>query len=1086
MPLHAVVSTFADALEPPRLCKREALPRECPDYNDPVLRPCQNEGLKACAKGARVIEMACGTGKTRVMKELVKNISGRVACPALLSSSRMLGVNFALGNQCRVELAKVLIIVPLRALLDQFAPDFPGFCKVGTGYNQKIDLGAKGFIAVAPSLHHLARLKFDAVFVDEAHHPLPARMPKCKELYRFSATHTEKPDYRYPMGQAIDEGVLCDYDITVPAVTEHHAYVCLADLLLKQAGRFRRVLAYCNKVAEAKKFQMVLEELGLAAWHINATTSRKRRMAAIEEFSGDLTKPVHVMVTVEVLGEGINIPNADTCMFVEPRNSYRSVIQAIGRALRHHPCKTLAHIVLPAVAVPARVESEMEEGWSTAQHDDMGGAETREVSGTVPLNAYEENAPPDQALPHLVSSVAKESNQNKGQDTRTLQEYPPRPTPASTTAAVDLVETPTLKDPRGMPQVTTMAKRDYGLRKVEEVPAQRKGLDDTNTAANVMGEASQECVRRKSLSRAQSSSSSTSSSSSSSTSLPSLEPMSPSPTLPSDSSMARGRQEESGKLWQLGPFAEPRGQGPGVGQRQQLQPWGVSDHDQFDQPRNSAYQGWSSPSMPATMTVAVQEDTAVWEQLHECYIGCANSRMEQRAVSSSVAEAEQTRGPGPQIRRMQLKSNLAPSDPNDVCGNQLERFLSLLVQADSRLVGSSVGHRIQLVDCRMTVEGQEFDSLTEVVYRRLTAILCQRDPWEDNLQSLEAFVEEKGRLPLRSASDERRLAYWLNTQQSRLAAGLLLEHRWRRLVTSSSPLIRGRAQGWPLNSRDGNFKRRCLELKAYIEMNEKLPRHSSKTSSSQSHRLARWLSGLAEGLWTKPERRAKLESLHPLVAEFLAKWDAPTFRLDVPKWKGTLQRLVASVQANGELPSSRSCDGPLYSWLYRNLLRLERLPPELVKQLHDSHPLIGAKVRAAQAKHRERASLMRGKCFCSKDVVGTYALPVVAKLSRDDETWLTWGGKGVSRLDRSFCLAQAALPAARNWAHAAQTPPWPRLALAVRLGVSRSRPASGAMGCAQEMPLILLGYVGEMACRGRWAGRSALRLQLQTCLQPDP
>ena len=39
-------------------------------------------------------------------------------------------------------------------------------------------------------------------------------------------------------------------------------------------------------------------------------------------------------------------------MFVEPRNSYRSIIQAIGRVLRHHPAKTLAHIVLPAVAIP--------------------------------------------------------------------------------------------------------------------------------------------------------------------------------------------------------------------------------------------------------------------------------------------------------------------------------------------------------------------------------------------------------------------------------------------------------------------------------------------------------------------------------------------------------------------------------------------------------------------------------------------------------------------------------------------------------------------------------------------------------------
>ena len=152
-----------------------------------------------------------------------------------------------------------------------------------------INFDAKGFIAVTNSVHLLKSLKFDAIFVDEGHHPLAAGMPKHQELYRFSATHTNKPDFRYTMGQAIDDGVLCDYDMTLPAVTEHHAYVCLADLLLKQAGRFRRVLAYCNSVAEAKRFKMVVEELGLAAWRINAGTSQQGRMAAIEEFSGDLT-----------------------------------------------------------------------------------------------------------------------------------------------------------------------------------------------------------------------------------------------------------------------------------------------------------------------------------------------------------------------------------------------------------------------------------------------------------------------------------------------------------------------------------------------------------------------------------------------------------------------------------------------------------------------------------------------------------------------------------------------------------------------------------------------------------------------------
>ena len=49
------------------------------DPVDPPLRQCQKDCLEACAKGARKIEMACGTGKMRVMKELVSNVSGRVS-----------------------------------------------------------------------------------------------------------------------------------------------------------------------------------------------------------------------------------------------------------------------------------------------------------------------------------------------------------------------------------------------------------------------------------------------------------------------------------------------------------------------------------------------------------------------------------------------------------------------------------------------------------------------------------------------------------------------------------------------------------------------------------------------------------------------------------------------------------------------------------------------------------------------------------------------------------------------------------------------------------------------------------------------
>ena len=254
------------------------------------------------------------------------------------------------SSSCR---AQVLVTVPSRVLLEQFAEEMPSFCKVGMGYNKKIDFASRGFISVTDSVQLLKNLKFEACFVDEGHHPLPPGMPLCKDLFKFSATHKADVDFRYSLGEAIAQSVLSDYDLTVPVTTDGHPYICLANLLLSQAGRFRRVLAYCNSVAEAERFQQVLETVGLAAWHINGKTRRTERERVMDAFSGELQELVHVLVTVQVLGEGVNIPNADTCMFVEPRDSYVSIIQAIGRVLRPHPSKPMAHIVLPAIAMPA-------------------------------------------------------------------------------------------------------------------------------------------------------------------------------------------------------------------------------------------------------------------------------------------------------------------------------------------------------------------------------------------------------------------------------------------------------------------------------------------------------------------------------------------------------------------------------------------------------------------------------------------------------------------------------------------------------------------------------------------------------------
>ena len=54
--------------------------------------------------------MACGTGKTRVMKELVGNISGRVSCPVMKNLPEAGPSEF--GNISSSDHVWITLIVP--------------------------------------------------------------------------------------------------------------------------------------------------------------------------------------------------------------------------------------------------------------------------------------------------------------------------------------------------------------------------------------------------------------------------------------------------------------------------------------------------------------------------------------------------------------------------------------------------------------------------------------------------------------------------------------------------------------------------------------------------------------------------------------------------------------------------------------------------------------------------------------------------------------------------------------------------------------------------------------------------------------
>ena len=819
-------------------------------------------------------------------------------------------------------------------LLEQFAEEMPNFCKVGTGHNDKIDFASKGFISVTDSVRLLKKLTFEACLVDEGHHPLPREMPCCKEVFKFSATHKEEVDFRYSLGEAIEQGVLCDYDLTVPVVTDGHPYVCLANLLLSQAGRFRRVLAYCNSIAEGKRFLQVLLAVGLAAWHMNGHTPRKERERVMHEFRQELQKPVHVLVTVQVLGEGVNIPNADTCMFVEPRSSYVSIVQAIGRVLRPHLSKPIAHVVLPALAIPA-------------------GASAAGGSGKSRGNAIKPVAPGLTAtcasgLPH--SAGCDDAQQVRvleptrpGRRAEHVRESPEVPGQGGPGATALQSSKSTLSVESGQiscdglfeqPEPISLRpemERDAGLLKMQrnKLVAVSAGLRDevhvdgseksppisqpsrSENSHSADGADSAEVEPSSEGSRSRSSSSGGSSSS--------AEPIDHSSCTPAGQAHSRHG-------------AEIRGSSPEA--YSTLQERGSKEEGRNGLARPPEPMGSSSGQPAATFEPGSASRR--------------NRRSEGEPDSASLqvwARHKDGRYHPPATpRKLKVKMPTANSFGHENI-DQLDRFLQAIAKADCRFAPGDIRHllsRFWIADSRIQ-EPMMQQLLDRNVRCQLAAILQQQDLWELRLHAVEQFDGEHGRLPQESSLEleERTLALWLQQVGTRLRRQLLPAVRVQKLRDSSCGRLGSRVAKWldPQTPAE-----RCLkELRQFLQVHHRMPRYS-KARPRDEFKLARQLAALVHPGHANRERLLQfLEKEGPIVAKWVRSIRAKAPAVDRGKWKQRLQELVEFVGAHGRMPRSRFVEErSAYSWSCLQRRQLDSLPTELRAELLSSHPAVAS------------------------------------------------------------------------------------------------------------------------------------------------
>lgn len=212
--------------------------------------------------------------------------------------------------------------------------------------------------------------------------------------------------YRLTFGRAVDEGLLTDYRVIALTVSEDivsdvyqmamaaedgfeitdaakviGCWKGLADQGKGDEGvSLKNAVAFCSTIPESKRmaeyFQQTVNAyieyeneqgndvpmLECRVDHVDGTMDMSARKSKLR-WLADVDDPdedggeCHVLSNVRCLSEGVDVPNLDAIMFLQPKKSRVEVVQAVGRVMRRFEGKEYGYIILPVV-IPAGMTPE--------------------------------------------------------------------------------------------------------------------------------------------------------------------------------------------------------------------------------------------------------------------------------------------------------------------------------------------------------------------------------------------------------------------------------------------------------------------------------------------------------------------------------------------------------------------------------------------------------------------------------------------------------------------------------------------------------------------------------------------------------
>lgn len=218
--------------------------------------------------------------------------------------------------------------------------------------------------------------------------------------------------YRIGFGEAVEKGLLTDYKVLVLGVSESQVATSFQSLLANESNELaiddvaklvgcwnglakrrsgeleasfgddlapmKRAVAFNRSIKDSQKIEREFEDLvrinlrnrenddptddlGVQVRHIDGgfnAQSRAELLNWLKQEPNEEGQICRILTNARCLTEGVDVPNLDAVLFLNPRNSMVDVIQAVGRVMRRAEGKKYGYIILP-IAIP--------DGMSTAQ-----------------------------------------------------------------------------------------------------------------------------------------------------------------------------------------------------------------------------------------------------------------------------------------------------------------------------------------------------------------------------------------------------------------------------------------------------------------------------------------------------------------------------------------------------------------------------------------------------------------------------------------------------------------------------------------------------------------------------------------------